>query len=427
MPQDRTIPDLSKSSFKGCTGMFNRSLWRAQVGQRLDIFARNPQQDMHLSGSPSLLAHIAACTLRPFLEAFATEPIAAVQTMASFTSGPGANMIVKRAPHLRYQAARLLDQGLRANAELRMDVEQILVDIDTIHLVRQRLHGSQEEWFSNVLSGELKSFASTEFAQLRRRLRDRWKSFYDIFRELRQRRGSYTQEDLILLYVGLNDSASSVRAEAARRLGEYAWVPPEKLISKLIQVALYDRDLETRNAAARALGGLRDRIISPYLLNKIGQHLSSEDRFVRSASALLLAEFGELAGTEQLIGQLTRLLRDDDHYTREAAACALGRMGEAAVRLNVMDALAHALEDINEDVHGAALASLTRLREMRASHQPRSKDAPETRPVVPEAQPLPEPSAPGGNAPSIAGHNAAQNGADISEKQHSTEYLELGR
>jgi hypothetical protein len=423
MPWYQTIPDLSKSRSKGCTGMFNRSLWRAQVGQRLDIFARNPQQDMHLSGSPSLLAHIAACTLRPFLEAFATEPIAAVQTMASFTSGPGANIIVKRAPHLRYQAARLLDQGLRTNAELRMDVEQILVDIDTIHLVRQRLHGSQEEWFSNVLAGELKSFVSTEFAQLRRRLRDRWKSFYDIFRELRQRRGSYTQEDLILLYVGLNDSASSVRAEAARRLGEYAWVPPEKLVSKLIQVALYDRDLETRNAAARALGGLRDRIISPYLLNNIGQHLNSEDRFVRSASALLLAEFGELAGTEQLIYQLARLLRDDDHYTREAAACALGRMGEAAARSNVIDALTQALEDINEDVHGAALASLTRLREIRTNRESHHSqpESPQAAPTLPQGQPLPD------SSPSASGKNTEQNTIRTPEKQRSTEYLELGR
>jgi hypothetical protein len=304
-----------------------------------------------------------------------------------------------------------------------MDVEQILVDIDTIHLVRQRLHGSQEEWFSNVLAGELKSFVSTEFAQLRRRLRDRWKSFYDIFRELRQRRGSYTQEDLILLYVGLNDSASSVRAEAARRLGEYAWVPPEKLVSKLIQVALYDRDLETRNAAARALGGLRDRIISPYLLNNIGQHLNSEDRFVRSASALLLAEFGELAGTEQLIYQLARLLRDDDHYTREAAACALGRMGEAAARSNVIDALTQALEDINEDVHGAALASLTRLREIRTNRESHHSqpESPQAAPTLPQGQPLPD------SSPSASGKNTEQNTIRTPEKQRSTEYLELGR
>ncbi|NJK82425.1 MAG: HEAT repeat domain-containing protein, partial [Chloroflexaceae bacterium] len=243
--------------------MFDRSLWRTQVGKRLDSFARNPQQDIILGGSPSLLVHLAMCTLEPFLLAFEEEPIAAIKVLSSIADGPGANMLVKRSGSLHYQMGRMLDQELRNNAELRRDVEALIVSIDTIHLVRQRLYGSREEWFRTTLSQELHTYPESEFAQIRRRLRDRWKSFYDIFRELRQRHGSYTQEDLILLYVGLNDSASHVRAEAARRLGEYAWTPPEKLIAKLLHVALYDRDLETRNAAARALGSLRDRIASP--------------------------------------------------------------------------------------------------------------------------------------------------------------------
>jgi hypothetical protein len=240
-----------------------------------------------------------------------------------------------------------------------------MVAMDTVHLVRQRLHGSRADWFKSTFTTELKTYPADEFMHLRRRLRDRWQSFYDIFRELRQRQGSYTQEDLILLYVGLNDSASNVRAEASRRLGEYAWTPPEKLISKLIHVAMYDRDLETRNAAARALGALRDRIASPHLVESIGQHLSSNDKFVRSAASLLLAELGELAGTEPLVNKLVTLLSDTDSYTREAAACALGRMGTAAVRAEVMNALTQALQDANEQVHGAALDSLTQLRELR--------------------------------------------------------------
>lgn len=347
--------------------MFDRSQWRTQLGKRLDSFARNPQQDIVLSGGTSLLSHMVACTLQPFLIEFAHEPISAVQTLASITQGPGANFIVQRASHLRYQAARLLDHELRSNSDLRTDIEQVMVTVDTIHLVRQRMHSSREDWFCNALAMELNTFPSTEFVQVRRRLRDRWKSFYDIFRELRQRSGSYTQEDLILLYVGLNDSSSPVRAEASRRLGEYAWTPPEKLVSKLMQVALYDRDLETRNAAARALGALRERIASPHLLADLANHLASNDRFVRSAAALLAAELGELAGTDPLLMQLTELMRDPDHYTREAAACALGRLGPAAVRSEVMDALTGALQDVNEHVHGAALDSLTRLRELRAS------------------------------------------------------------
>ncbi len=345
--------------------MFDRSTWRTHVGKRLDIFARHPQQDVILSGATSLLSHLAICTLEPFLLEFEREPIAAVQALAGIARGPGANLIVKQAPYLRYQSGRLLDLQLRNSPELRADLEAIIVAIDTIHLVRQRLHGSRADWFSTTLTHELNTYPAGEFVHLRRRLRDRWKSFYDIFRELRQRQGSYTQEDLILLYVGLNDSASNVRAEAARRLGEYAWTPPEKLVAKLVHVALHDRDLETRNAAARALGGLRDRIASPYLLDTLHRQLASADKFVRSATALLLAELGDLAGTTDLINKLTMLLSDEDPYTREAAACALGRMGPSAVRPDVMEALTQALQDVNEHVHGAALDSLTQLRELR--------------------------------------------------------------
>jgi hypothetical protein len=362
--------------------MFDRATWRAHVGKRLDTFARNPQQDMYLSGSPSLLTHLTSCTLHPFLQEYERAPISAIQVLAAMADGPGANELVRRARHLRYQGARILDQELRHSAEFRADIERMLVAIDTIHLVRQRLHGTRADWFTSQLTSEITSFSPTAFPQLRRRLHDRWKSFYDIFRELRQRQGSYTPQDLILLYVGLNDSASSVRAEASRRLGEYAWVPPEKLVNKLIYVALYDHDLETRNAAARALGSLREHVASPHLLDSLVQHLNSNDRFVRSASALLLAELGELAGTEPLISKLVALLSDADHYAREAAACALGRIGGAAVRTDVMEALTYALEDTNEDVHGAALVSLTHLRELRTTMLRRpNKPTPGTNPL----------------------------------------------
>jgi hypothetical protein len=362
--------------------MFDRSTWRTHVGKRLDTFARHPQQDMYLSGAPSLLTHLIMCTLQPFLVEYQREPINAIQVLAAMANGAGANMLVRRTRHLRYQGARILDQELRHSAEFRADIEQLLVAIDTIHLVRQRLHGTRADWFTSQLTSELNSFSPTAFPQLRRRLHDRWKSFYDIFRELRQRQGSYTPQDLILLYVGLNDSASSVRAEASRRLGEYAWVPPEKLVSKLIHVALYDHDLETRNAAARALGALREHVASPHLLDNMVQHLKSTDRFVRSAAALLLAELGELAGTEPLISNLVGLLNDKDHYAREAAACALGRIGGAAVRTDVMNALTHALEDTSEDVHGAALVALTRLREIRTTLLRRpAKPTPGTNPL----------------------------------------------
>ncbi len=345
--------------------MFNRSLWRKQLGKRLDIFARNPKQDIALNGSSSLIAHLAACTMRPFLDAYVREPVLAVQALATITNGPGANELVRRAARMRYQATRLINQEMRNNPAVRVDIERVMVAMDTISLVQQRLHGSQNHWFSRTLASELSGYAPEEFTHLRRRIHDNSKSFYDVFRVLRQRRGSYTHEDLILLYFGLNDSAPGVRAEAARRLGEYAWTPPEKLVNKLMHVALYDHDLVTRVAAARALGSLRDRIVSPDFLHTLSQHLDNSDRFVRSSTAMLLGELGELAGTEELVDQLTELLYDMDNYVREAAACTLGRMGMAALKPNVMDGLVNALE--HEDVHGAAVASLTELRELKAS------------------------------------------------------------
>lgn len=349
--------------------MFDRTIWRTQVSKRLDTFARNPQQDLSLSGATSLLGHLAAITLRPFLEAYTEEPIAAVQVLASIADGPGANQIVKRAAHLRYQAARMLSQDLRTSSELRADIERILIATDTIYLVRQRLVGSSATWFDNTMLAELSFFPHTEFQHMRRRLSENSKSFYDIFRELRQRKGNYNHEDLILLFVGLNDSSSGIRAEAARRLGEYASDPPEALVKRLIHMAIYDRDLETRNAAARAMGSLRDRIVSPQIVNEMSEHLSRPDRFVRSSTALLLVELGEMAGTREVVQLLTQLLTDDDHYVREAAARALGRMGTIATTNDVMQALTVALQDTNADVHDAALDALTTLRELRASAQ----------------------------------------------------------
>lgn len=377
--------------------MFNRSLWRLQVGKRLDIFARNPQQDLQLSGTQSLLAHLTACTLHPFLNEYERQPIAAIQTLADMANGEGANRLVNQARKLRYQAGRILQRDLQSSSELRADIENIMMGIDTIHLVRQRLHSSRADWFCSTLSSELNTYPVHEFAQIRRRLNDNWKSFYDIFRELRQRRGQYTHEDLILMYVGLNDSSSGVRAEAARRLGEYSLLPPDKLVGKLIQVCLYDQDLETRTAAARALGTLRERIITPQLIQSLSRYLACEDRFVRSSAAMLVAELGELAAQEHLIEQLTGLLNDPDFYVREAAAYALGRMGPAAVRQDVMQALTTALRDPHEDVHGTALESLQNLRELRASMRT-TRTVPAEKPRI---EPQPEPARNGALSDSV--------------------------
>lgn len=348
--------------------MFNQDTWRNQIAERLNAFARNPRQDIHIAGAATVLSYLATRAIEPFLAAFHREPVAAVVTLAAITNGPGADHLVRRAAQMRYQAAAILERELRTLPELRTAVEQIMVTLGLIHLARQRLNSSRDEWLRLTLLHELEAFPAHEFQQLRRLLHDPgWQSRYDAIRSLRQRNGGFSAADLVLLHDGLSDSAAHVRAAAARMLGHFADNPPTPLVNALTRVALYDCDLETRYAAARTLGLLRDRIASPQLLDLLGTRLTDEDNFVRSAAALVLSQFGELAGTPTLIANLTTLLSDMDPYAREAAARALGRMGAAAAIPPVLQALTRAMEDVDANVHEAAVDSLTRLRKFRST------------------------------------------------------------
>lgn len=357
-------PDVTRNG----KAMFNQEIWRQRVADRLGGFARNPRQDIQIAGTGSVLAYLAVRTLEPFLEAFQREPVAAVLALAEITRGPGADQIVRRASQMRYQVSHLIERELRTRAELRGAVEQILVHLGVIHMARQRLNSTRDEWLRVTLLAELDNYSPGEFSQLRRLLHDPgWQSRYETIRSLRTRDGRYSAADLVLLHDGLGDSASHVRAAAARQLGQFAGTPPVPLVKALTRVALYDCDLETRYAAARTLGALRDRIASPQLIDHLGQCLGDEDNFVRSAAALALGQLGELAGTPDMIARLAGMVADPDPYTREAAARALGQIGAAAATSGVLNALAHAMEDADANVHEAAVDSLTRLRKIRAT------------------------------------------------------------
>lgn len=348
--------------------MFDQDIWRQRVADRLGGFARNPRQDIQIAGTGSVLAYLAVRTLEPLLEAFQREPVTAVLTLAEITRGPGADQIVRRASQMRYQVSQLIERELRTSAELRVAVEQLLVQLSVIHLARQRLNSTRDEWLRVTLLAELDNYSPSEFAQLRRLLHDPgWQSRYETIRSLRSREGRYSAADLVLLHDGLGDSASHVRAAAARMLGQFAGTPPAPLVKALTRVALYDCDLETRFAAARTLGALRDRIASPQLIDYLGQCLADEDSFVRSAAALALGQLGELAGTPALVERLAALIADADPYAREAAARALGQIGAAAANTVVLSALTRAMEDGDANVHEAAVDALTRLRKIRAT------------------------------------------------------------
>jgi HEAT repeat protein len=348
--------------------MFDQERWRSRITERLGAFARNPRQDIQLSGNSTALAYLAVRALEPFLDAFQQHPVAAVLALAEITRGPGADQIVRRAAQMRYQVGQIIERELRSSADMRAAIEQLLVTLDVVHRARQRLNSSRDEWLRLMLLNELETYGPDEFSQLRKLLQDSgWQSRYDMIRSLRGRKGQYSAADLVLLHDGLNDSASHVRAAAARMLGQFAETPPPPLANALTKVALYDCDLETRYAAARSLGSLRDRIASPQLIDQLEQCLTGEDGFVRSAAALILSQLGELAGVPSMINKLVDLMNDPDPYTREAAARALGRIGIAAATPNVINALTQAMQDGDSNVHEAAVDSITRLRKLRSN------------------------------------------------------------
>ncbi len=348
--------------------MFDRETWRQRVAERFNRFARNPRQEIQLAGVNTVLGFLALRALEPFLEAFQDDPVSAVLTLAEISRGAGANHIVRRASHWRYQIAQLVERELRSRPELRLTIEEILLALNVIHLARQRLNSSRDEWLRLTLLAELDTFEPGDFEQLRRQLHDPgWQSRYEAIRRLRARDGHYTAADLVLLHDGLSDSASHVRAAAARMLGLIAGTPPQPLIKTLIRLAIHDCDLETRFAAARTLGQLRDRIISPQLIDHLVECLANPDSFVRSAAALVVSQLGDLAGTEAIIEHLLPLLNDNDAYAREAAARALGRLGLAAATTTVLNALVQAVDDTDPNVHEAAVDAMTRLRKLRAT------------------------------------------------------------
>lgn len=347
--------------------MFDQEVWREHIIHRLNAFARNPWLDVQIEGARTVLGYLAIRALEPFLEAFQQEPINAVLALSKISQGQGADHLVRRASQLRFQGARLLEREMQTNQELQETIEQVMVALNIIHLARQRLNSSRDEWMRKTLTKELDAFGAMAFLRVRRLLDDPgWKLRHDAIDNLKHQHGLFSPAELILLSDGLRDSVSDVRSAAARRLGEFSDVPPTSLVKMLVHVSLHDCDMKTRNAAARSLGGLRNRIASPEILEMLLEHLSNSDCFVRSATAMLVAELGELSGTPEIVLRLVRLLQDSDPYVREAVAHALGRIGTPALTREVIEGLTRCVQDYDPSVHEAAVQSLIRLRKLRA-------------------------------------------------------------
>ncbi len=343
--------------------MFDRHLWQQQIIEYLDVFARCPRQEVQLAGGVGVVPCLVLRTLTPFFQAFHAYPVDATVTLAAITHDAGANLLVRRVLRNRYPTALDIDRDLRTSQDMCVTVEHLVVELQTIPQVIQRLNARRVFWLRSTIERELDAYPWS-FARIRHLLQElNEQNRIEALRHLRSRHGRYSADDLALIEASLSDAVAQVRAYAARLLGVIVDAPPMSLVNRLLQVALRDSDAETRFAAARTLGLLRERAVTDDALAYIESHLCHEDPFYRSAAALVLGQLGDYAGKPTVVRSLCRLLYDRDAYAREAAACALGRIGAPAALPDVLEALAHAAQDDDVQVHEAATDALTSLRQ----------------------------------------------------------------
>jgi HEAT repeat protein len=160
---------------------------------------------------------------------------------------------------------------------------------------------------------------------------------------------SHDPRALSALVEALRDTSLKVKAGAVRaivKLGEEAAGP----VIRLLNDSVDEGDFLTARFAAKALGLIGDKSISPVLV----ELLKSDDRFVACEAALALGRLGEAKAVPELIARL----EDPNGNVRFAAAEALGQICDHASR----DALQKRLGDDDEGVRAKARWALSRLR-----------------------------------------------------------------
>jgi serine/threonine protein kinase len=160
---------------------------------------------------------------------------------------------------------------------------------------------------------------------------------------------SHDPRALSALVDALRDSSLKVKAEAVQaivHLGDQATGP----VIQMLNDSMDEGDNLTARFAAKALGLIGDRSISPVLI----ELLRSDDKFVSCESALALGRLSETRAVADLIA----LLSDRNGNLRFAAAEALGTICDPAAR----EALQNRLSDDDEGVRAKARWALSRLR-----------------------------------------------------------------
>jgi serine/threonine protein kinase len=169
---------------------------------------------------------------------------------------------------------------------------------------------------------------------------------------------SHDPRALSALVEALRDASPKVKAEAVNaivQLGQQATGP----IIQLLNDAIDERDNLTARFAAKALGLIGDRTISPVLI----ELLRSDDKFVACESALALGGLKETKAVPELIAMLS----DSNGNIRFAAAEALGDICDPAS----VEALQKRLTDRDEGVRAKARWALSRLRSTSTSTRAR--------------------------------------------------------
>ncbi|HXG68668.1 MAG TPA: HEAT repeat domain-containing protein, partial [Blastocatellia bacterium] len=160
---------------------------------------------------------------------------------------------------------------------------------------------------------------------------------------------SHDPRALSVLVEALRDASLKVKAEAVQALvhmGEQATGP----VIQLLNDAVDEDNYLTARYAAKALGLIGDRSISPVLV----ELLRSEDRFVACEAILALGRLQEVKAVPALID----LLEDPNGNVRFAAAEALGHICD----LDARRALQKRLNDDDEGVRAKARWALSRLK-----------------------------------------------------------------
>lgn len=164
---------------------------------------------------------------------------------------------------------------------------------------------------------------------------------------------SHDPRALSALVEALRDASLKVKAEAVQAivsLGDQATGP----VIRLLNDATDEGDNLTARFAAKALGMIGDRTISPMLV----EMLRGDDKFVACESALALGRLGESMAVPDLVA----LLEESNGNLRFAAAEALGELCDTTA----YDALQKRLNDDDEGVRAKARWALSRLKKAGA-------------------------------------------------------------